>query len=301
MKFPSDATSVGGFQYSSSLNSVILPDSVTTINSQAFLDSSLSSITMPANSVITISDQAFSGCDNLASIQLPQSLESIGDYAFANCTSLNKIIIPDGVYTIGASAFNSCSNLASIYVGASVNSIGNKPFNGQVKIAVSPLNETYDSRNDCGAVIHTSTNKLVCGTARSIIPDGVVSIGQNAFNREYDLTSIVIPDSVKTIEFGAFAYCNKVTHLDLGSVVTLRSTAFDGLSSLNEIEIPDSVTTIEQSAFGGCGTVNTVTVGKNYKSNGMGIHIFMNTTINTLKWNATNFGNIASTMYSPLY
>ena len=69
------------FQDCISLREVIIPESVTTIESQAF-----------------------SGCTSLASITIPESVTSIGEEAFRECTSLSSIIIPEGVTYIGGSA-----------------------------------------------------------------------------------------------------------------------------------------------------------------------------------------------------
>ncbi len=77
-------------------NTTIIPDSVTSIEDDAFVDcESLTSITIP-NSVTSIGDGAFFGCSGLTSVTIPNSVTSIGDDAFYNCDSLTSINIPEG-------------------------------------------------------------------------------------------------------------------------------------------------------------------------------------------------------------
>jgi hypothetical protein len=84
---------------------------------------------------------------------------------------------------------------------------------------VAKDNETFDSRNGCNAIIRKSDNALIAGCMNTVIPDGVTSIGFEAFNNHTSLTEIVIPASVSSIGDRAFCYC---THLS--KVVCKRET-----------------------------------------------------------------------------
>ena len=144
------------------------------------------------------------------------------------------------VNAINWSAFNSCSGITSITIPAGVTSIedyGNTfGCSGLRNIIVEESNTTFDSRDNCNAIIQTSYNHLLVGCSSTIIPESVTSIGNYAFYNCSDLTSIVFPESVTSIGEHAFAYCNNLT----------------------TITIPESVTSIGDYAFDGCYNLKTV-------------------------------------------
>ena len=193
------AVSYGGSNYSSSQTysgNVVIPEtvtydgntySVTSIGEYAFYScSGLTSVSIP-NSVTKIEYDAFYGCSALTSVTIPNSVTSIGSYAFRNCSSLTSITIPYSVTRIEYTAFNGCSGLESIYVNSG--------------------NTRYDSRNNCKAIIETSSNRLILGCKNTVITNTVISIGENAFYGCSGLTSITIPNSVTSIGYGAFSGC----------------------------------------------------------------------------------------------
>ena len=90
------------------IKDLVIPNSVTSINSSAFSGcTGLTSITIP-NSVTSIGSSAFYGCSGLTSVTIPNSVTSIGDWAFKECSSLTSVTIPNSVTSIGSSAFENC-------------------------------------------------------------------------------------------------------------------------------------------------------------------------------------------------
>ena len=72
---------------------------------------------------------------------------------------------------------------------------------------VESENSVFDSRDDCNAIIVTSTNDLISGCKKTIIPHTIESVAEDAFNGCIDLTSIVIPSRVSSVGYRAFYGC----------------------------------------------------------------------------------------------
>lgn len=177
---------------------------------------------------------------SIKKVTIKEGVTSIGCTAFANCENLVSTNIPDGVARIGWEAFFN-TNISSVYIPKSVLEIWNAPFadcDNLVSIIVDAENPVYDSRNGCNAIIETKFNWLQGGCASTIIPDGVVGIGQAAFFGCDNLTSITIPESAEIIDSQAFFLC----------------------SGLTSITIPKHVAYIDQQAFGYCYNLGTISV-----------------------------------------
>jgi hypothetical protein len=177
--------------------------------------------------VTTIGEGAFRDCKGLIKAEF-SSIESLcnitfdGSYSnplyyvkhlYINSEEVKDVVIPEGVTSIGSYTFGYCSELTSIYVPKSVARVGESPFIkcGKLKsIIVDADNNVYDSRNNCNAIVETSSNTLVAGCKKTIIPKSVTSIGQGAFRDCKGLTSITIPESVSSIGSGAFDGCENL-------------------------------------------------------------------------------------------
>ena len=292
-------TSIGDFAFSlcSGLTSVTIGNSVTSIGGFAFNDcSGLTSVTIP-NSVTSIGDSAFKSCSGLTSVTIGNSVTSIGKFAFYYCSGLTSVtvdknngkydsrdncnaiidtstntlivgckntIIPNSVTSIGRFAFHGCSGLTSVTIGNSVTSIGDGAFygcSGLTSVTVDKNNGKYDSRNNCNAIIDTSTNKLIVGCKNTTIPNSVTSIDSYAFGGCSGLTSVTIPNSVTSIGEGVFSGCSGLTSVFIpNSVTSIGNQAFHGCSGLTSVTIPNSVTSIGDFAFSRCSRLTSVTI-----------------------------------------
>lgn len=177
------------------------------------------------------------------STSIPSSVTSIGQHAFMNLTDLTEITVPDAVTAIRDGAFSGCINLEKITIGAGLTEWDNPGFNDSknlTEIKVSPGNRKYDSRNDCNAVIETSTNTLILGSANTVVPDGVTTIGKSAFSYNTKLTSLTLPPSVTTIEPYAFNSCTNLEEINLENVTNKSDDAFRGCA-FTRTERADSI------------------------------------------------------------
>ena len=261
--------------------SVVIPESVTyngttysvtSIGDEAFYNcTGLTSITIP-NSVTSIGDEAFYNCTGLTSITIPNSVKSIGSEAFYRCKGLTSVVIGNSVTSIGEHAFYYCQGLTSITIPNSVTSIGDGAFahcSGLTNIIVESGNMYYDSRDNCNAIIETTTNTLLAGCQKTIIPNDVTSIGDGAFVYCSGLTSITIPNSVTSIGYEAFYNCTGLTSITIpNSVTSIGDYAFQYCTGLTSIEIPNSVTSIGNSVFEYCTGLTSIVIPNSVTSIG---------------------------------
>lgn len=239
VRIGNNVTSIGdsAFAYCEDLYYVIIPNSVTSIGEYAFYCTDLYSVTIP-NSVTSIGRYAFSG-DELTEVNFNAENCTRMGYVFNSCNNLTTVNIGDEVKTIPDNAFAYCHHLTSITIPNSLTSIGYNAFYdcpGLESIIVESGNAVYDSRNNCNAIIESTTNKLILGCKNSTIPNSVTSIGSSAFSNCTGLTSFVIPEGVTSIEEYAFWRCSDLTSVTISESVTgIGNSAFHHCSSLTSI------------------------------------------------------------------
>ena len=215
--------------------------------------------------VKSIRYSAFQGCTKLSSVTIGNDVMSIESSAFSGCTSLTSINIPNSVTSIESSAFSGCIGLTSITIPKSVTSIGTNIVSNcknLTSIVVETGNPSYDSRNDCNAIINTKSNVLLAGCRTTTIQNSITSIGESAFSGCTGLTSITIPNGVTRIESGAFSGCTGLTSITIpNNVTSIGVSAFSGCTGLTSITIPNNVTSIGGSAFSDCSGLVSITIG----------------------------------------
>jgi len=104
-------------------------------------------------------------------------------------------------------------------------------------IEVDKDNSIYDSRNNCNAIIETSTDKLIAGCKNTVIPNSVEEIGERAF-RGTGITTINLPDGLKKIGMYAFSKCTQLRSLTIpASVSEIGKEIFKSASNITEISV----------------------------------------------------------------
>ena len=215
----------------------------------AFQGAALESVALPEG-VTSIEDYAFAHNDRLKEITLPQSLTSIGKYAFLWCAALESIALPDGVTSVGNNAFSTCISLKELALGAELLNAGCGLTEFCValeKITVSENNESFSDEGNC--LTRKADNTVIAGCASSKIPAGTEQIGEYAFCGQTQLGAIDFPDGLKNIGHYAFS-CTGLKELKLPrGLQRIGVSAFANCIELEYVQIPDSVTDVGSKAF----------------------------------------------------
>ena len=284
---PNSVTSIkdAAFSDRANLTSITIPNSVTIIEDNVFDGCTGLKEFVTHKGITSIGKEAFKGCSGLESITIDRRVKTIGEDAFSGCDSLSTVVwntkefegkveafktCPVKSLTLGDNidttpTFSSLDSLKFLFLGKNVTGIHYSRFfendNRLDSIVVSADNKYYDSRDNCNAVIESSTDSLVLGSNHASISNSVTSIGRSAFRGCTDMTSITIPNNVTYIEDSAFYGCTSLTSITIpNSVTDIGSYAFYGCTSLTSITIPNSVTDVERCAFYGCTGLTSVTI-----------------------------------------
>ncbi len=244
------------------LESLILPDTLTRIGNNAFSGcTNLKHIRIP-DSVKQIGAYAFSGCDNLnyqidkgvkyissvtnqyyalidaknfvgGEYEIKDSCKIVLPYAFSSCISLTNLVISDSVINLGERAFNQCTSLKNVIIGSGVRSVEESVFEDCNSLVNLIIND--------GVTIIGDRMFFDCSSLKNLtIPNSVTSIGSSAFYNCTDLSTVVISDNVKEIGDGAF-YATNLTNIKLpNKLENLGDYVFEDCSNLMEIEIDEN-------------------------------------------------------------
>ncbi|MBQ1773691.1 MAG: leucine-rich repeat protein [Prevotella sp.] len=209
---------------------------VTEIGASAFIYCSITSAYIPA-SVKIIGTDAFRYCPRLKNVEIAEGVEVIRDLAFADCDSLTTARIPASVNLMEIHPFCNCKNLA--------------------EIVVDENNASYDSRNNCNAIIEKAIGRLVGGCKNSTIPQDVKIIGWGAFMSMPLEGEIVLPEGLTSV--GAYAFQSTlISKVSLPeSLEEISWEAFSYCENLHEATIPKNVRTFGWNVFGN--TLNSLT------------------------------------------
>ena len=213
--------------------------------------------------VIEIKFNAFAGNTAIETLRLPNTVYKISTGAFSLCSSLKSVFFSDGLEEIGSAAFQNCSSLESITLPKSFRTLGTQAFGGCVGLSylsVSANNLTYKAEGNC--LITKDTNTLVLGCRGSKIPKTVKAIEGFAFY-EMGLSELLMPDSVVSVGNQAFAKNTAMKDVVLSeSLKSLGDSAFSGCTSIESMYLPASLETLGVTPFRGCTAMKRLTVSE---------------------------------------
>ncbi len=222
---------------------VRIADSVKSIDSYAFYQSGLLSVTFTENAQVeTVGDWAFAYNDNM-DITLPASVRTIGQYSFAYIANRTPDLSKTQITVIPAYTFMGCPNLHTITMPATLQTIENYAFAGNAN-----LNEVVFTGSTLTS-IGTGAFQNCTNMHKINIPAGITTIEQDTFAGCSNLNEIILPEGVTTIKDNAFSSCPNIHHMVIPSTVTF--IAGNSFSGSNTREIDTSKNAYAQAAIGG--------------------------------------------------
>ena len=246
----------GGAFMGSPIQSLNIPNSVTTIETQCYYNYSgditsadgafencekLTSVTL-GNKLLAIDRETFQNCTSLATVVIGDRVETIGAYAFAGCSALTDVTIGKGVLTIYEYGFQNCIELLSIEIPGNVETISIYCFKGCERLESVTFNEGL--KKICGGAF------MDCPIKTLNIPNSVTTIEtQCYYNYSGNITSAD----------GAFENCEKLTSVTLGNkLLAVDRETFRDCTALVSVTIGERVETIGDYAFAGCVLLETI-------------------------------------------
>lgn len=272
---PKETFTVAGFAFANcdQLRSVVISDNVYNIGSFVFSGCKNLEEVELSYRLETIPSYTFSGCSSLKKVILPGNLKEIDYSSFEYCTSLETLFIPASVTEIDEYAFYGCEKL-TLYVAEGSYAESFCKENGARYIVYRPdssLAASTASNEYTYQVIHDGTIAITkyTGTAADLvipsvidgwkvsaigdqafmnnktiksvsIPEGVTSIGRNAFTGS-SVQQVRLPSTMRILHEGAFRNAEKLQSINLPQGLEVLSNSVFNNANLSEITIPGSV------------------------------------------------------------
>ena len=292
----------GIFTYAK-INSIIIPNTITSLGNQLFYSSYIKSITFEEGSTITeIPSQCFSSA-SICTIELPDTIETIGDNAFYYCHAMNanveeSIILPEGVKSIGYQAFYHISNInvnlpnsietigdmsfynanlgGTLTLPSSLKTIGYQAFQNNYYSAIMVNEGLEEIGNDAfygcsslGTVFNYSNLDIVAGeTTHGYVAYYASAVYDSAQcqNLVFDGSFIILNESGEKTLLGYNG--NDLDIVIPEGITAIGENVFASNTKIRSVVIPYTVTSIGAKAFNSCKGLVTIEIGANVASIG---------------------------------
>lgn len=190
-------------------------------------------------------------------IVISEGIENVPTHAFYGCTNVLRIELPETMTKIGNLSFSYCANLKAIEFPDAITSIGRRSFVGALSLADIkwPENLEFIGQDAFSG----------CAIETLVLPESVETIQMGAFASCKLLKEVTIPSKVTEIRKGTFKYCDSLTTVHIGEGVdTIGENAFYSCDALEVVSIPGGVKNVGESAFEKCVNLKRVEIHTMY-------------------------------------
>ena len=250
------------------VTSVTLPSTLKTINTNAFSNSQITTINIPAGTD-DIKDGAFAQIENLTAITVDAGNPkyTAADGVLYETNSGNKYLkaypvakagttftVPNGVYGVSTNGFQLAKNLTTINLPASIQDL---PTTKEANGFTSAKNLTAIKVDAGNTKFKDEDGVVLTQDGKTLVAYPFAKRGVTDHNYDGPLATMhagevyTIPASVETIAKGAFAQVSEITAVKLNNVKKISAGAFYSVRNLRNVELGASVETIEDGAITG--------------------------------------------------
>ena len=282
-------------EYETQGNTVLLPQNTETIEKNAFHNSNIKSIVLPA-AVTSVNYYAFQDCDSLQVADLSAANIRELHSTFYGCGRLTEVLLPDSLTAID-SAFMYCSSLESFDIPPNVISICG--LNG-TKIKHLDNLENIPTTIKSIEINNFTDEKYDFSEFTNGFEVGDYFLWENEYVEEFTFPK----SNFSTIGSSAFMDCENLNKVTIHTCETIKQRAFKG-TNLREVNIPNSCTSIGKEAFADIPYLKKVRLSSNLESVGSGLFkndLYLKTVIypskKKLKYNGSSTSRVYQTMYN---
>ena len=250
----------GAFQFSS-VNQVTLSQNLTELSSSVFEGTKLTSVHIPAQ-IRRIQDKAFRNCGFLRKLTFAadSELQAINGAAFQNCYCLTDFQFPQTLCDIGAGAFEKCYAITTLFIPDNVSRIGNGAFR------YCQLLQQVSFADDC--ILNTIPDSCFsnCTLLHTVnFSDGITTLGMSAFSNDYLLHTLNLGanSSLTFVDSYCFYACSSLKTMQLPDNVSRIGQFAYAFSGLTAVDLSANVVSVGNAAFGACYSLETITVDDN--------------------------------------
>ena len=271
-EIPSDC-----FRRKKTLTSIVLPDVLKSIGSNAFAGSGLKGSLNIPEGVVEIGKWAFTNNDFTGILTLPSTLKKIGVSAFSECCFICPLNLPDGIEEIESGCFYNCRYLyGKLILPSHLKKMGSSAFRGCTgfkgdlvipkSLTVIPGLAFYECGLGGRLQLHDGITAIEkCAFTRNgfigelELPKSLTILEGGNFDGNYFSGSFKIPKGLLSISVSAFAYCAFTGEAEIPEgILSIGEGAFYNNENLQKIILPSSLELIDDQAFGYCKSLRVI-------------------------------------------